>query len=53
LSQASREIGLEENTVKTKQMVVPRHPNAGQSRKLLIANKAFEHAAKFKYWEQQ
>jgi hypothetical protein len=48
LLKASREIGLEVNTEKTKYMVVPRNQNAIKHLNLLIATKSFENAAMFK-----
>jgi len=48
LLEISREVGLEVNTEKTKYMDVSPHQNSGQSHNLLIANKSFENAAKFK-----
>jgi hypothetical protein len=49
LLEASREAGLEGNTVKTKYMVLPSHQNAGENHILQIGNKSFKNAAKFKY----
>jgi hypothetical protein len=49
LIQASREVGLELNTEKTKYMVGSRHQNVGQNYNLLILNKSFQNVAKFKY----
>jgi PP-loop superfamily ATP-utilizing enzyme len=53
--QASREVGLEVNTEKTKYMVMCHHQNAGQdsSLLLLIANKSLENVVEFKYLEQK
>jgi len=45
LSEASRDVGNEVNTEKTRYVVVSRH----QNRSLLIANIPIENAAKFKY----
>jgi hypothetical protein len=49
LSEASREVGLEVNTEKTKYMVMSHHQNAGQNHNLLIANKSSENMAMFKH----
>jgi hypothetical protein len=49
LLEASREIGLEVKTDKTKHMVMSRHQNAAQNHKLMTANKSFENMAKFKH----
>jgi hypothetical protein len=46
---ASKEVGLEVNTEKTKYMLLSRHQNAGQSHDIKIANKCFENVAKFRY----
>jgi hypothetical protein len=46
---ASKEIGLEVNSEKTKYMFMSRHQTAGQSNYIRIANKFFEKVAKFKY----
>jgi hypothetical protein len=50
LFEASREVGLEVNTEKTKYMVVSHHQNVGQNHNLLVANEFFENVAKFKYF---
>jgi hypothetical protein len=39
LIDASKEVGLEVNTEKTKYMLLSRHQNAGQSHDIKIANK--------------
>jgi hypothetical protein len=44
---ASREIGLEVNSEKTKYMFMSRHQTAGQSNYIRVANKSFEKVAKF------
>jgi predicted DNA-binding ArsR family transcriptional regulator len=49
LLEASREVGLEVNTGKTKYMVVSHHQNAGQMYSLLVAKKSSENMEKFKY----
>jgi hypothetical protein len=46
---ASKEIGLEVNSEKTKYMLMSRHQTAGQSNYMRVANKSFERVAKFKY----
>jgi hypothetical protein len=46
---ASKEIGLEVNSEKTKYMLMFRHQTAGQSNYIRLANKFFEKVAKFKY----
>jgi hypothetical protein len=42
LIDASKELGLEVNTEKTKYMLLSHHQNAGQSYGIKIANKCFE-----------
>jgi hypothetical protein len=49
LLEASRDIGLEINSQKTKYMIMSRHPNSGQNQTIRIANESFEKVAKFKY----
>jgi hypothetical protein len=46
---ASREVGLEVNSEKTKYMVVSGHHNAGQDYNIRTVNKSFENGVKFKY----
>jgi hypothetical protein len=48
LLEASREVGLEVNTEKTKYIVTFCHQNAGKIHNLLTANKSFENMVKFK-----
>jgi hypothetical protein len=47
LLDASKEIGLEVNSEKTKYMFMSRHQTAGQSNYIRVANKSFERVAKF------
>jgi hypothetical protein len=49
LLDASKEIGLEVNSEKTKYVSMSRHQTAGQSNYIRVANKSFEKMAKFKY----
>jgi hypothetical protein len=49
LLDASKEIGLEVNSEKTKYMFMPRHQTAGQSSYIRVANKSFEKVAELKY----
>jgi hypothetical protein len=49
LIDASKEVGLEVNTEKTKYMLVSRHQNSGQNYDINIANRCFENVAKFRY----
>jgi hypothetical protein len=49
LIDASKEVGLEINTEKTKYMLQFRHQNAGQNHDIKIANKCFENVEQFKY----
>jgi hypothetical protein len=46
---ASKELGLEVNTEKTKYMLVSRHYNAGQNYDIKKAGRYFENVAKFRY----
>jgi hypothetical protein len=48
LIDASKEVGLEENTEKTKYMLLSLHHNTGQNYDIKIANRCFENAAQFK-----
>jgi hypothetical protein len=48
LLDASKEIGLEVNSEKTKYMFMSRHQTAGQSNYIRVTNKSFEKVAKFK-----
>jgi hypothetical protein len=49
LTDASREVGLEVNTEKTKYMLMSHHYNAGQNHDIKTANRSFENVAQFKY----
>jgi hypothetical protein len=49
LLEASRDIGLEINTERTKYMIMSGHPNSGQNQNIRIANELFENVAKFIY----
>jgi hypothetical protein len=49
LLEASRDVGLEINTEKTKYMITSHHQNSGQNQNIRIANGTFESVAKFKY----
>jgi hypothetical protein len=49
LLDASKEVGLEVNTEKTKYMLVSRCHRAGQRQSIKIANRSFESVAKFKF----
>ena len=46
---ASKEIGLEVNTDKTKYMVTSRDQNAGRSQNMRTENRSFERVGEFKY----
>jgi hypothetical protein len=49
LLEATRDIGLEINTEKTKYMIMSRHTNSGQNQNIRTVNESFEKEAKFKY----
>jgi hypothetical protein len=49
LLEASRDVGLEINTEKTKCMIMSRHPKSGQNQNIRIANESFANVTKFKY----
>jgi hypothetical protein len=49
LIDASKEVGLEVNTEKTKYMLLSRHQNPRQSYDIKIANTFFENVTKFRY----
>jgi mannitol-specific phosphotransferase system IIBC component len=49
LIDVSEEVGLEENTEKTKYMLLSHHQTAGQTHDIKIANISLENVAQFKY----
>jgi hypothetical protein len=49
LIDASKEVGLEVNAEKNKNMLLSRHENAGQNRNIKIGDRFFENVAQFKY----
>jgi hypothetical protein len=49
LFDASKVVGLEANSEKTKYMLLSCHKNAGQNRDIKIANGSFENVSQFKY----
>jgi hypothetical protein len=49
LTDANKEVGLEINVEKTKNILLSRHQNVGQNRNIKIANRSFENVSKFKY----
>jgi hypothetical protein len=49
LNDASKEVGLEVNTEKTKHTLLSHHQNAGQNCDIKTANRSFENVAQFKY----
>jgi hypothetical protein len=46
---ASKEVGLEINVEKTRNMLLSRHQKIGQNRGVKIANRSFENVSQFKY----
>jgi hypothetical protein len=46
---ASKEVGLEVNAEKTKDMLLSRHQNARQNQNIKIGDRSFENLAQFKY----
>jgi hypothetical protein len=50
LTDASKEVGLQVNTEKTKYMLLSHHQNAGQSYSIKIANRCFENVARLRYF---
>jgi hypothetical protein len=46
---ASKEVGLEVNSEKTKYMFLSRHENVLQNHNIRTANRTFENVAQFKY----
>jgi ribosomal protein S2 len=49
LLDASKEVGLEINTEKTKYVLLSHQQNAGQSHDIKIGTRCFEHVARFRY----
>jgi ribosomal protein S2 len=49
LIEASKEVGLEINTEKTKYMLLCRHQNAGQNQDIKRGDRCFENVAQFRY----
>jgi hypothetical protein len=49
LINANKDIDLEANAEKTKNMLLSHHQNAGQNQDMKIANRYFENVAQFKY----
>jgi hypothetical protein len=49
LLEASRDVGLEINTEKTKYMIMSHHQNSGQNQNIRTANELFKSVAKLKY----
>jgi hypothetical protein len=49
VTEASKKVGLEVNTEKTKYMLLSHHQNAGQNHNIQIADRSFETVAQFKY----
>jgi ribosomal protein S2 len=49
LFEASRDVGLETNTEKTKYMNMSRHPKSGQNQNIRKTNESFENVTTFKY----
>jgi hypothetical protein len=45
----ARKVCLDVKIQKTKCMLMSRHQNTGQNRNIMIANKAFENVAEFRY----
>jgi hypothetical protein len=50
LLDASKEVGLEVNSEKTKHMLMSRSQNIGQKHSIKGANRSFEDVAEFKYY---
>jgi hypothetical protein len=48
LLEASKDVGIEIHSEKTKYIIMSRHPNSGQNQNIRIANESFENVAKLK-----
>jgi hypothetical protein len=53
ITDASKEVGLEEDEEKTNYMLMSCHQNPGQHHNKEIANRCFENMAQLKIWERQ
>jgi hypothetical protein len=53
LIDASRDVGLEVNTEKTKYMLLARHQNGGENHHIKIGNTCFENVAQVRYLERR
>jgi hypothetical protein len=49
LTDASKDVGPEVNTEKTKYMLLSHHQNAGQNHDIETGNRCFENVAQFRY----
>jgi hypothetical protein len=50
LIDASKEVGLEVNTEKSKYILLSHHQNAGKNHYMKVTNRAFENVAQYKYF---
>jgi hypothetical protein len=49
LTDASKEVGLDINTEKTKYMLLSRHQNVGENQDIKIANRSFENVSQLNH----